>query len=62
MFNFWIFAPAIIAVFCIWQTVRSVRNKDYPMAVFGSICAALILLMPIGSHVVKIDLPMDTSP
>ena len=54
---FWAVALLLVAVYCLVQAVRDVRGRHYAMAAFGFLCAALLLLMPIRSQVVKLDLP-----
>ena len=53
----WGGALLLVAVYCLVQAVRDVRAKHYAMAALGFLCAALLLLMPIRSQVVKLDLP-----
>jgi hypothetical protein len=54
---FWTAALLLIAVYCLVQAIRDIRGKHYAMAALGFLCAALLLLMPIRSQVVKLDLP-----
>lgn len=55
---FWAGALLLVAVYCFVQAVRDLRGKHFAMAAFGFLCAALLLLVPIGSHAVKLDLPV----
>lgn len=53
--------PAIlllVAVYCLVQIVRDVRARNYSMAAAGGICLALLVLVPIQSSAVKLDVPM----
>ncbi len=47
----------LVAVYCVVQTVRDYRRGAYVMAAAGAACALLLVLLPIESHAVKIDLP-----
>lgn len=50
-------ALLLIGVYCLFQTVRDLRARRYLLAGAGIACLALLLLVPIQSSVVKIDLP-----
>jgi len=52
----WAFALLLVAVYCIWQSVRDFRRGERAMGLLGAVCAGLILLMPIKTHAVKVDL------
>lgn len=47
----------LIAIYCAVQAVREYRRGAYLMAAAGAACALLLLLLPIQSHAVKVDLP-----
>lgn len=47
---------ALIA-FCSVQAVRDLRRRNYPMAGLAALCVLLILLAPLQTHAVKVDLP-----
>ena len=54
---FWAGALLLVAIYCLVQAIRDIRGKYYTMAGLGLVCAALLLLMPIRSQAVKLDLP-----
>jgi hypothetical protein len=54
---FWIFALLGVEIFCIGQSIRDIRAKNYTWAAIAGISAAVLLAMPIKTHAVKIDLP-----
>ena len=54
---FWALALLLVAIYCLVQAIRDLRGKHYAMAGLGFLCAALLLLMPIKTHAVKLDLP-----
>ena len=56
---FWAGALLLVAVYCLVQAIRDIRSKHYAMAALGFLCAALLLLMPIRSEAVKLDLPQQ---
>jgi len=47
----------LVAIYCVVQAVRDFRRGAYVMAAAGAACALLLLLLPIESRAVKIDLP-----
>jgi hypothetical protein len=51
----------LVAIYCVVQAVRDYRRGAYVMAAAGAACALLLLLLPIKSHAVKIDLPRSTA-
>lgn len=51
----WALLP--IGVYCLLQIVRDLRAKHYLFAAAGIACLALLLLVPIQSNAVKLDLP-----
>ncbi len=55
----WTAVALIVALYCIVRATIDVRRKQYLWAVAGYTCAAFILLTPIQTHAVKIDLPVS---
>lgn len=49
--------PAAALIFCIVQAVRDFRAKRYAWSAAATICAGLLLAMPVETHTVKIDYP-----
>ncbi|MEP2102544.1 MAG: hypothetical protein ABJP02_00565 [Parasphingorhabdus sp.] len=55
MYYFWLIAPLAIVIYCVARAILDIRSKQYAWAVFGLICAGLILMMPME---MTIDLPV----
>lgn len=55
---FWNFAALAAAIYCIIKAVTDVRGNKYLWGIFGIASAAVILLTPIQTHAVKVDLPV----
>lgn len=55
----WFWLLLLVAVYCAIQIVRDFRRRAYWMAAFGLICLALLLLTPMQTHAVKLNLPMS---
>ena len=53
----WTIVAAEIAIYCISRAVMDLRHKSYAWAIAGLVAGAAILLTPIQSHGVKIELP-----
>lgn len=47
-----------LTLFCVAQVVRDLRRRNYPMAALAALCVLLVLILPMQTHAVKIDLPM----
>ncbi|OAO05183.1 hypothetical protein A8B75_05185 [Sphingomonadales bacterium EhC05] len=56
----WPFILLIAGIYCIARAVSDFRQKKYVWAVFGLASAAIILLMPMETHAVLIDLPLSS--
>ena len=56
MFAFTIVAFAA-AAYCIARAVIDLREKRYVWAAIGIVAGAAILLTPIQTHAIKVDLP-----
>ncbi|HEY0623805.1 hypothetical protein [Sphingomonas sp.] len=59
---FWRAALTAVIVYCVAQAVRDLRAKRYAWAAAAVIAAALLLIMPVQTHAVKIDLPAASPP
>ena len=59
MSDWWTYGVVAILVYCIWQTIRDFRSKNYKMAVIGLVCTGLFIALPIPpvTHAITIDLP-----
>jgi hypothetical protein len=57
----WSFLLLLVAIYCIARAVSDIRQKKYAWAAFGLLGAAAILLMPMESHAIKVDLPAPAS-
>ena len=57
MMFLWSFAALAAAVYCLARAVVDFRHGKYVWAVLGLISSAIVLLTPIQTHAVKIDLP-----
>jgi hypothetical protein len=55
----WMLLMLLVAAYCIVQIVRDYRRGDHVMAVAGLACVLLLLLTPIKTHAVKLDLPIN---
>ena len=53
----WVLALLAVAIYCAAQAVRDLRKGNYAMAAAGAACVAMLLLIPIQSHAIKLDLP-----
>ena len=47
-----------VAAYCIVRAVIDLREKRYIWAVIGILAGAAILLTPIQTHAVKVELPV----
>ena len=47
-----------VTIYCIVQAVRDLRAKHYARAAVSATCATALLLTPIRTHAVKLDLPV----
>jgi hypothetical protein len=55
--SLWPWALALVAAYCLAQIIRDCRARHYLWAVAGVICLAALLITPIQSRVLKLDLP-----
>lgn len=56
-FFLWSFAALAAAIYCIAKAVIDLRARKYGLGIFGLLSAAVLLLAPIQTHAVKVDLP-----
>ena len=61
MWTLWIFAFLGAAIYCVVKAVIDLRAKRYVWGVIGLLCAGIILLAPIQTHAVKVDMPSPTN-
>jgi hypothetical protein len=54
----WLFASGAAAIYCIARAIFDLRQKRYVWAAFGLISAGVLLLTPVKTHAVKVDLPV----
>lgn len=57
MTMFWTVAIVLAGFYCLARGLFDLRQKRYLWGVLGLCCGAIILLTPIPTQVVKIDLP-----
>jgi hypothetical protein len=56
----WLLASGGAAIYCIARAVVDLRQRRYFWGALGIVSAAVLLLTPIKTHAVKIDLPVST--
>lgn len=56
---FWMAALGAVAIYCVVQAVRDFRAKRFAWAAAAAVSAALLLMMPVQTHAVKIELPIN---
>ena len=59
---FWLAASVALLAYCVAQAIRDFRAKHYGWAAAAAIAAILLLMMPMQTHAVKVDLPMASPP
>ena len=55
---FWAAALIFSAFYCIAQAIRDIKAKNYIWAAAAAASAAALLLVPIKTHAIKVDLPV----
>jgi len=55
----WTAIALIVALYCIVRATIDLRRKQYLWAIAGYMSAAAILVTPIQTHAVKVDLPVS---
>ncbi len=55
----WLLIPLFVSVYCMIQTVRDLRRRNYLVAALGAVCVLLLWLVPIESNAIKLDLPVN---
>lgn len=58
----WPFILLAVAAFCIARAVADLRARRLAWAPAGLVAALLLLLTPIQTHAVKLDLPAEMAP
>ncbi len=59
MFAMW--GMALAGVFCLVRSILDFREKRYVLGVLGLVSGGIILLTPIPTHAIKIDLPRTST-
>lgn len=54
----WTIVSLGVAAYCLARGILDIRQQRYVWAVLGMAAAAAILLTPVQTHAVKLDLPM----
>ncbi|HEX6741077.1 MAG TPA: hypothetical protein VF079_04700 [Sphingomicrobium sp.] len=57
----WTIMSLGVAAFCVARAIDDLRRRRYAWAALGFVAAAAILLTPVQTHAVKLDLPMPAS-
>ena len=57
----WAIVFAALPIYIVWQIIRDWRRRSYVMAAFGALCLAGLLCVPIKTHAVKLDMPVQRS-
>jgi hypothetical protein len=57
----WMLAAFAAIFYCVVRAIVDFRQRKYTWAVLGLGCAAVLLLAPIQTHAVKVDLPVPVS-
>lgn len=60
--TYWIWTAAIVALFCTVRAVFDLHQKRYGWGIAGIVCATALLMTPVETHAVKIDLPILGGP
>jgi hypothetical protein len=55
----WTIVSLAAALFCAVEAVLEFRRKHYVLAALAAALAAALLLTPVPTHAVKLDLPPD---
>ena len=55
----WSAALLAAAIYCLVRGIVDLRHKHYAWGVAGILSAGAILLVPIQTHAVKLDLPVE---
>lgn len=50
----------IAALYCLTRGIIDLRQRRYAWGAAGLLCAAALMLSPIRTHAVKVDLPQAT--
>lgn len=55
---FWMAALLAVIVYCVVQSIRDFRARRYLWGSAAAMSAAVLVMMPVQSHVVTVDLPL----
>jgi len=50
-----------VALFCLVIGIRDLRRKEYVWATLAFVAFAIVAVIPIPTHAVKVDVPLQTS-
>jgi hypothetical protein len=53
----WITALSLVSLFCLIRGVLDLKAKRYLFGVLGLLSGIMLVLMPVQSHSVSVDLP-----
>jgi hypothetical protein len=56
--GFWFVGLCLVALYCMVRVVLDIRQRRYLWAALGIAATAVIVLVPIPTHAVKVDLPI----
>jgi len=59
MTQLWALAGIGASIYCIARGIVDLRSRNYVWGALGLVSAGIILLTPIQTHAVKLDLPMS---
>lgn len=57
----WSLAALAATLYCIARAIVDFRQRKYVWAVLGLGSAAILLLTPISTHAVKVDVPVQVN-
>jgi hypothetical protein len=55
----WLLASGSATIYCIARAFVDLRQKRYVWAAIGLVSAGVLLLTPVNTHAVKVDLPVS---
>ena len=55
----WLLASLAATIYCVARAIVDLRQRRYVWAAVGAISAAILLLTPVKTHAVKVELPLS---
>jgi hypothetical protein len=55
----WLITSGLAAVYCLARAVVDLLQKRYVWAVMGLLAAIALVAVPIPTHAIKLDVPLD---